>query len=238
MFKRFILCLLVLILSILKVNSLNAQDKKNDFSVGVNFGYSLLSMNDINESIRFFNAAGFNLNEVNGGLLFNGNIRYKITNIFSLSLIVRYAFANSKGTGKIIITGESSDSLGVLSIEENFSISVIPISLCMFYTKKFRNIDFNLGGGLGYYFGKITEKGKLESNDTYLFKNETKGGNLEFQFIINPEYMFSSQFSIDCEIGYRFAKVDNLKRDNISTGDSTLDFSGMFFNGGIRFYLF
>ena len=73
MFKRFILCLLVLILSILKVNSLNAQDKKNDFSVGVNFGYSLLSMNDINESIRFFNAAGFNLNEVNGGLLFNGN---------------------------------------------------------------------------------------------------------------------------------------------------------------------
>ena len=88
-------------------------------------------------------------------------------------------------------------------------------------------LRFGLGGGLGWYdiVGWIEQPGG---------EIDLTGGALGFHGQAELMWRFTRRMSATGVVGYRYAKIDDLKADDFST-NTEVDFSGLLFRVGLAF---
>lgn len=217
------------------------------FEVFGNLGYCMYAMTDINREINFINQAGMpaggqSIDQINGGFTSGGGCAYAVMENLQLGVELGYLAAQ---TGYDSASGTNGGGyspytrrplangryyhLYLPALEAGILVKgVWPIS---------DMILLSLGGGMDYvylYGRKNTEVADL----TFA------GYALGYKFLAGAQYFLDNWISLGVDVGYRLAKVRQIKDADGNTlktafdpgADAAVDYSGMIMHGGIHVY--
>jgi len=200
--------------------------------VGVfgNVGYALFGMQDVNDEIDLINDAitltgGETADKIHGGLNAGGGVMIGVTDYLLVGAEANYLWANTKA--KFGSSDEYKLELPGLEVGV-FAKLAMPLAEQML---------ISVGAGLEYYWvmGKSSATG---------LDQDIKGSNLGGKVMVGGEYFLLPEFmSLGVDIGYRFAKITEVKDQEdqvipktLGTDNFTVDYSGPFFLGTVRVY--
>jgi len=217
-------------------------EPENKLSIGGLLGYSVFVMKDVNNGLRLLNGTiGSNYELIEGSVGFGGRIRYRYTSSVALSLGFEYLVTTTEGSGSGAITLDSPGPIGTYQVREKFTYKYTPISFGILLVNRDMTNDLGVGVELLYNLAVFNKEGKISGLE------EIGGGNITYQtkftgrapgfrlFVMIERTIFP-RFSIGLELGYRYARVDDL-RDARGVETASPNFSGVYGNGGIFCHL-
>lgn len=215
-----------------------AENVSKKFGVDCNVGYATFAMKEFNDYIDewYVGFLGASMEHIKGGIAFSGEVKYHLVSNPKIYLMGSGGYISDKTSGSTLF-----DSIDKVNIE--LHISAIPILLTGLYVLPAGKLNIHLGGGIGYYLGKV----KIEfKSQTYPETNEeTKwdGSQIGFHVLSGVEYYITKRVSLSGNLMYRLAKIDKLEDDNgkrvrvgLDQKILRLDFSGLEIKSGVNFY--
>lgn len=215
-----------------------AENVSKKFGVDCNVGYTTFAMEEFNDYIDewYVGILGASMEHIKGGIAFSGEVKYRLVSNPKIYLMCSGGYISDKTSGSILF-----DSIDKVNIE--LYTSAIPILLTGLYILPAGKLNIHLGGGIGYYLGKV----KIEfKGQTYPELNEeTKwdGSQIGVHVLSGIEYYITKRVSLSGNLMYRLAKIDKLEDENgkrVKVGFDQkilkLDFSGLEIKGGVNLY--
>jgi hypothetical protein len=193
-----------------------------------NVGYSLYDMKEFNQEVDFTNSLGIlgsNLNPITGGTSLGGGLEYGIAEFLLLGADVNFLnIGGGKSEGSFFNSLAFTISTPAMEVGP-FIRLVLPISDL-----------FNLSVA-----GEADWFRAMEQVQNQLVSRTFTGSTVGVKVMAGGEIFAAPWMSVGIDVGYRFAKVTELKDGDTvlknETGqNSELDYSGVFYQGGLRFY--
>ncbi|MDD8020046.1 MAG: outer membrane beta-barrel protein [Acidobacteriota bacterium] len=209
-----------------------AQEEKQKFSFSIRGSYFIPLSSTFNNQLRpatnenlhalvtylkdfgltsFYNEMG----KMNGAINIGGEFEVRATEQFSLAFGVDYAF---KTLSTSVNSGGTVDSISY-SVNETgeVGLSVLPITATFRINLPFSKIRAHIGGGLGYYLARYTEKESWqwiedeESIDSGTRKTVATGNAFLPHAEAGAEYKLSRKISLAAIIRYPFGTIGSFK---------------------------
>jgi len=238
-----------ILLSLLIFYSGNAVAQMTDErpkQIGLNIGYGLTAMDDVNNGIELMKSSGLDQDKISGGTSIRAQMLHPSNPNYSLVFGIGYIRAISKGTIKIPYTTEyGPDVVSAIDMEHQIGGSLILIQAGATYSKpvsflRMRYLHiigaFNLYHGTAYESGKVEEDNEIAWTQYMDYTNKASSFGFGFEASIMPVWPLSIKWQFCGGFGYRYAPISGFDADFLDD-DFTLDFSGIFFNCGILYSL-
>ncbi len=199
-----------------------------------NFGYGMYALNDINNLLDLSNsslvaAGGTPTPKIAGGWNFTLGASYGISD---------YSIAGFECGG---LTAQTENQ-PLPGVTQAINIPAGEIGFFLKLALPIQNI-FLLTVGAGMYNLSLID-GIYKVEDPVAYFSETfSGSTLAYKIMGGGEVFCSEHFSLSADIGYRIAKInevtdasENVIWTNPDGSNFTIDFSGLFWQAGIKFY--
>jgi len=209
----------------------------------ISYGRAYLNMQDANEELRdtkqsledlvrsIYNIVSgtttSSLTEFKEGDNFSGFLTYVINDKYSVGIKAAYLTSNAqilvKGNARVL----NQDLYTTIDVPMTTNLTSIMIGNSYLFTTTDKIKILGLlwfGYSYAYFNGTIKREStnREPQSDSFSYKGE----NLSYEVAINLQYMLSKDFSVGLEIGYRNAKINELKATkdvpniNIKEGDT------------------
>ncbi|MFH0778337.1 MAG: hypothetical protein V2A71_06860 [Candidatus Eisenbacteria bacterium] len=214
-------------------------------SIGVRGGFGSYVMSDANVLISDLNdllvALRFDeLSSFAGGPTGGAELRVRITPHIAASLTMDFLYEGSKVGLEVV--GEEFKEVELWG-------STVPITARVLYVAanpKNRKLVYSAGGGISYlWLGRLKAQAAEIIPFTYPYYRTGDGDGIGFQASGGIEYFAKPWLSVGGELGYRYAKISEIKMNDTGevaltmNGDKmSLDFSGFGVVACIRFHPF
>ncbi len=178
-------------------------------------GYNTYAFPDLNETIDRKADAGWEIDNLDGGLSFGGGMRVFLSDHLVYGLYYRNLAVSSEGTPATAgnLVADKKD-LSAHNLESLFLYNI-------YQSTMFR---LNAGIGLDIYLNTI------ENTTEYLDSTKTSSNNVNgygARPTIEAQFILSSRFNLTLDAGYRYA----------TSSDDYFNWSGMSFNVGLSYCL-
>ncbi len=235
--KKIILTLLIFVLSLPGLtyaygDYINSVGRR--YCAYGNLGYNMYSLNDVNELLDLSNAffvlaGGTPTPKIAGGFNFTLGAAYGISD---------YAIVGFEYGG---LTAQTENE-PLPGVTQAVNIPAGEIGFFLKLALPLQNI-FLLTAGAGMYNLSLLD-GIYEVEDPVAYFSDTfSGSTLAYKVMGGGEVFFNEQFSLSADIGYRIAKItevtdasESVIWTNPDGSNFTIDFSGFFWQAGIKFY--
>jgi len=182
------------------------------FGIELAGGYNTYAMSAFNDTLQSSNQSlGTTFPDINDG----GGGPFLALRVWpNESILLRFAL----------------DILHATSESPPLTLDVGPVAFTAtstYYFSPERPVRFGLGVGLGWY----DIVGWLEGPGA---KIDLTGGGVGFHGQGEVMWRFTRRMSANGVLGYRYAKIDDMKADDVST-NTEVDFSGLLFRVGLAF---
>jgi len=219
-----------------------AENVSKKFGVDCNVGYTTFGMEEFNDYIDewYVGFLGTSMEHIKGGIAFSGEVKYRLVSNPKIYLMCSGGYISDKTSGSILFEffDDGSDKLNL-----EFHISAIPILLTGLYVLPAGKLNIHLGGGIGYYLGKVKREAKVQTYPELNEETVWDGSQIGFHVLSGVEYYITKRVSLSGNLMYRLAKIDKLEDENgkrVKVGLDQkilkLDFSGLEIKSGVNFY--
>jgi hypothetical protein len=195
-------------------------------SIGGDIGYYTYGMQDVNHR---FNQGGSN--DINGGLGYGADVKLGLTNHFAAKVGLDYLFASKNAQRTVgATTYNTTVNLPATMLMIGGEYSLLPLG----------PVDLKLTGGytlVNIYNGKQT-------TDNNLDLGSVTGTGSGFQVGLGMEVFLARGFSLEGDLAYNYAKIDNATfagspaAPGSTNSNGTVDYSGMVAKLAFNIYLF
>lgn len=215
-----------------------AENVSRKFNVGCNVGYATFAMKEFNDFIDdwLVGFLGASMEHIKGGIAFSGEVRYRLVSHPKIYLMCSGGYVSDKTGGSVL-----ADSFDILNID--LHTYAVPILLTGLYILPAGKLNIHLGGGIGYYLGKVKIEYKWQTIPEANTETKWDGSQVGFHGLGGIEYYITKRVSLSGNLMYRLAKIDKLKDENgkrVKVGLDQkilkLDFSGLEIKGGVNLY--
>ncbi|MCK5218475.1 outer membrane beta-barrel protein [bacterium] len=200
----------------------------------VNFGYGSYAMNDINDFLDLSNSSfvafgGTPTPKIVGGLNFMLGAAYGISD---------YMIAGFEYGGLVAQT----ENQPLPEVTQGIDIPAVEVGFFLKLALPMQNIFLlTMGAGM-YHFSLLDGIYEVEDPATY-FSETFSGSTLAYKVMGGGEVFLNENFSLSADIGYRIANISEITDASESViwtnqdgSNFTIDFSGLFWQAGIKYY--
>jgi opacity protein-like surface antigen len=223
-------------------SSAKAENVTEKFGISGNVGYATFAMDGFNNYIDewYVEVLDMSMEHIKGGLHFSGDVKYRLPSNPNIYLMCSAGYMSDETNGSTVLDvyGNGSETLNM-----QLHVFAIPVLLTGLYILPKEKINVYLGGGTGYYLGKVKIKAEYQPSIEFNQKWKWNGSQIGFHILSGAEYSITSRLLLSGNLIYRWAKIDELKNDEgkmvrLGLDDKILklDFSGLEIRCGVVCY--
>ncbi len=222
-----VLFVLFLTSYVLQFSNSNAQPQNSGIGFDLGIGYSNFSPYESNNSFAIQN------DDFKNAATFSVGIHFYLSN--KLAIFSRVSYLKSSVKHEQTVTTEANELLAV--IEDEFKVSSLPMAFGISYDSAIGKLTLTAELSAEYHFAKQSyEFPGLKERSIPGIKQKEKQTGFGFALAAGPKWKLSSLLTLVGKTGYRFAEISEFEgnNDGFLLKDVTFDFSGVFFEVGVR----
>lgn len=227
-FKKIVFVLLTSY--VLQFSNSNAQPQNSGIGFDLGIGYSSFTPYESNNSF------GIQNDDFKNNATFSGGIHFYLSN--RLAIFSRVTYLKSSVKNKRKITSETGPEV-IAVVEDEYKVSSLPVAFGVSYNFPFGKFSLSTELAAEYNFVKQSfEFPAVEITNSPGIKEDESENGFGFAVAAGPQWRFSSLLSLVGKVGYRFAEISGFAGSDSGflLRDVTFDFSGIFFEVGVRIH--